>query len=176
MLGVPSGLLKIMNRDLEVAGIAKVDERGRSLDLHALRTTFGTMLSTAGVAPRVAQAAMRHSRIDLTMNTYTDPAHVDINGAVNSLPAISATLSHQTASSPAMIGSNDFPLAPMLDPTIVHSGDFLSSSVAKTILGQFRESWRNNEKALESLKKTRAFVSEVDGARTRNLRIDSPVL
>jgi hypothetical protein len=33
-----------------------------------------------------------------------------------------------------------------------------------------------NEKALEIIKKTRAFVSEVDGGRTRNLRIDSPVL
>ena len=33
-----------------------------------------------------------------------------------------------------------------------------------------------NEKALEFKKKTRAFVSEVDGGRTRNLRIDSPVL
>ena len=33
-----------------------------------------------------------------------------------------------------------------------------------------------NEKALEFIEKTRAFVSEVDGGRTRNLRIDSPVL
>lgn len=33
-----------------------------------------------------------------------------------------------------------------------------------------------NEKALEFTRKTRAFVSEVDGGRTRNLRIDSPVL
>ena len=33
-----------------------------------------------------------------------------------------------------------------------------------------------NEKALGFIEKTRAFVSEVDGGRTRNLRIDSPVL
>ena len=33
-----------------------------------------------------------------------------------------------------------------------------------------------NEKTLEFIEKTRAFVSEVDGGRTRNLRIDSPVL
>ena len=34
----------------------------------------------------------------------------------------------------------------------------------------------DNEKTLEFTRKTRAFVSEVDGGRTRNLRIDSPVL
>jgi hypothetical protein len=33
-----------------------------------------------------------------------------------------------------------------------------------------------NEKTLEITRKTRVFISEVDGARTRNLRIDSPVL
>ena len=43
------------------------DDRGRTLDVHALRTTFGTLMSKAGVAPRTAQAAMRHSKIDLTM-------------------------------------------------------------------------------------------------------------
>ncbi len=34
----------------------------------------------------VAQAAMRHSRIELTTNFYTDPALLDVNGAVNALP------------------------------------------------------------------------------------------
>ena len=38
------------------------------------------------VHPRVAQAAMRHSRIELTTNFYTDPALLDVNGAVNALP------------------------------------------------------------------------------------------
>ena len=33
-----------------------------------------------------------------------------------------------------------------------------------------------NEKTLEIIEKTRVFDSEVDGGRTRNLRIDSPVL
>ncbi len=33
-----------------------------------------------------------------------------------------------------------------------------------------------NEKTLGFTRKTRVFISEVDGARTRNLRIDSPVL
>ena len=74
MFDVPDKLCKILNRDLRLAGIAKRDDRGRTLDVHALRHTFGTLLSKGGVAPRTAQAAMRHSKIDLTMNVYTDPA------------------------------------------------------------------------------------------------------
>lgn len=51
-----------------LAGIPKRDERRRTVDVHAMRTTFGTLLRKAGVYPRTAQAAMRHSTIDLTMN------------------------------------------------------------------------------------------------------------
>ena len=73
LLEVPAGLVRIFNRDLAAAGIPKRDDRGRTLDVHALRTTFGTLLSSTGTLPRVAQAAMRHSDIKLTMGVYTDP-------------------------------------------------------------------------------------------------------
>lgn len=79
--------IKVFNLDIEAAGIAKRDERGRVVDIHALRHTFGTHLALAGVPPRTAMAAMRHSKIDLTMNIYTDPALLDVAGAVNSLPS-----------------------------------------------------------------------------------------
>ena len=86
---VPAGLVRILNRDIEAAGIDKQDDRGRTIDVHALRGTFATMLSTSGVAPRTAQAAMRHSSIDLTMNAYTDPRLLDVAGALDSLPTLS---------------------------------------------------------------------------------------
>ncbi len=92
LFNVPDDLSKVFERDRAVAGIAKSDDRGRTVDVHALRHTFGTMLSKAGVSPRVAQAAMRHSSIDLTMNVYTDPRLLDVQGAVESLPQISTTL------------------------------------------------------------------------------------
>ncbi len=82
--------MRILNRDLAAAGIDKTDERGRTIDVHALRHTFGTLLSASGVAPRTAQAAMRHSKIDLTMNVYTDPKLLDIHGALNALPSLNA--------------------------------------------------------------------------------------
>jgi integrase len=97
---VPDRLVKILDRDLVLAGIArrvkvegkwridKRDERGRTIDVHALRHTFGTLLSKGGVAPRTAQAAMRHSDIKLTMNVYTDPKLLDVRGALNTLPVL----------------------------------------------------------------------------------------
>jgi integrase len=98
---VPDRLVKILDRDLVLAGIArrvkvdgkwridKCDEGGRTIDVHALRHTFGTLLSRGGVAPRTAQAAMRHSDIKLTMNVYTDPKLLDVRGALDALPVLS---------------------------------------------------------------------------------------
>ena len=83
---VPTGLLRIMNRDMEAAGTPKRDERGRTLDVHALRTTFGTLLSKAGVPLRTAQVALRHSDPSLTANVYTDPKLLDVSGALAALP------------------------------------------------------------------------------------------
>ena len=80
----------ILDRDMKKAGIPKRDERGRTIDVHAMRTTFGTMLSTTGTAPRTAQAAMRHSDIKLTMGVYTDPKLLDVRQAVERLPQLGA--------------------------------------------------------------------------------------
>lgn len=66
--------------------VVKTDDRGRTIDIHALRHTFGTHLSKAGVPLRTAQAAMRHSDPSLTANVYTDPKLLDVAGAVASPP------------------------------------------------------------------------------------------
>jgi integrase len=67
-------------------GVIKTDDRGRTSDVHALRHTFGTHLSKAGVPLRTAQVAMRHGDPSLTANVYTDPKLLDVAGAVASLP------------------------------------------------------------------------------------------
>lgn len=94
---MPDGLIRIFDRDLVFAGLARVekrggkevvvktDDRGRTIDVHALWHTFGTHLSKAGVPLRTAQAAMRHSDPSLTANVYTDPKLLDVAGAVASL-------------------------------------------------------------------------------------------
>jgi integrase len=85
---VPDKLSKIFNRDLRAAGIPKRDERGRTLDVHALRTTFGTLLGRGGVPLRTTQAAMRHADPSLTANVYTDPKLLDVHGALDALPSL----------------------------------------------------------------------------------------
>jgi integrase len=85
---VPSGLSRIFDRDLAVAGIPKRDERDRVIDIHGLRVTFCTSLCVAGVPLRTAQAAMRHSKPELTASIYTDPKLLDVAGAIAALPAL----------------------------------------------------------------------------------------
>jgi integrase len=88
LFNVPEGLVKILDRDLELAGIPKRDGRGRTIDVHAMRHTFGTHLSKGGVPLRTAQSAMRHSDPRLTANVYTDPQLLDIAGALDALPVL----------------------------------------------------------------------------------------
>lgn len=108
LLPVPKGLIRIFDRDLVFAGIAtmekrggkeivsKTDERGRTVDIHALRHTFGTHLCRAGDLLRTAQAAMRHSDPSLAANVYTDPKLLVVAGAVERLPALKGALESRT--------------------------------------------------------------------------------
>ncbi len=129
---VPAGLIRILDRDLRLAGIPKRDERGRTVDVHAMRTTFGTLLSKAGVRPRTAQAAMRHSTINLTMNTYTDPKLLDVAGAVESLPDLPLTAGTEENTSAVRAtgteGSMPSQFAPKFAPTADKTGPTESNS------------------------------------------------
>ena len=146
LFNVPTGLLRILDRDLVLAGLArrvqvegkwiidKSDERGRTIDVHALRHTYGTLLSKAGVAPRTAQAAMRHSSIDLTMNVYTDPKLLDVAGALESLPSLpldpEAGQSQAARIAVRATGTDDCrlsPFAPAFAPTVDESCKLWSS-------------------------------------------------
>ncbi len=138
---VPQGLVRILDRDLRAAGIPKRDERGRTVDVHAMRTTFGTLLSKGGVTPRTAQAAMRHSKIDLTMNVYTDPKLLDVAGAVEALPALPLGNGSQTeAAALSATGTDDMTasqFAPKFAPT---SGEpCILRSILDRVTGEVRE-------------------------------------
>jgi integrase len=135
---VPQKFVKILDRDFKAAGIPKRDERGRTVDVHALRHTFGTMLSAGGVAPRTAQAAMRHSSIELTMSTYTDPKFLDVQGAVELLPDLD-------------LGT---PLATLLAPASVQTGPQQSIpvilSMTANVSGNFPKAGKNQAKNRDS--------------------------
>ena len=64
------------------------DDEGRVIDLHALRTTLGTQLARAGVAPQIAQRIMRHSDYRTTLRHYTVLGLQDTAQAVARLPGI----------------------------------------------------------------------------------------
>ena len=131
LFSVPASLVKVLNRDLEAAGIAKADERGRTVDIHSLRMTFATLLSKGGVSPKVAQMAMRHSDIRLTMETYTDPKLFDVAGALDALPAFSQT---QPSDLPQVIRATgtDSLFAPAFAPGTGQTGQSESSAVVLT--------------------------------------------
>ena len=78
------------HKDREAANIDYEDRRGRKVVFHSLRVTYGTMLQRAGVPLRTAMSLMRHTDSRLTMNIYTDPALLDMAGAVESLPDLDA--------------------------------------------------------------------------------------
>lgn len=175
--------MRILNRDLLAAGIKKVDERGRTLDVHALRTSFGTLLSKGGVAPRTAQAAMRHSTIDLTMNTYTDPKLLDVQGALNSLPSLDlnprSTIGHQMMRATGTDDSDETPgkrhsgnsVAPTVAPNSGERGQSVSFAVHSSTDGDenasrttLSENPKNSsKKALPAVFASRAFQVERRG-------------
>jgi len=67
--------------------LAYRDDAGRVFDFHACRGQFISELARRGVHPKTAQLLARHSSINLTMNTYTHLAMVDLANAVETLPA-----------------------------------------------------------------------------------------
>ncbi len=111
-----AGLVRIFDRDLKAAGIPKRDDRGRTLDVHALRTTFGTLLSKGGVPLRTAQAAMRHSDPSLTANVYTDPKLLDVSGALDALPTLAPPGPSPIGSKPEPPGPIRLPRSPLALP------------------------------------------------------------
>jgi integrase len=92
LFDVPDKLVRILDRDLAVAGIPKRDDQGRTVDVHAMRGTFATHLARAGVSPVTLKTAMRHSRIETTLKHYADPTLLEVAGAVEMLPSGRAML------------------------------------------------------------------------------------
>jgi hypothetical protein len=107
LFDVPVRLVRHLDLDLTFADIKKEDEHKRIVDIHSFRYTFATHLCKAGVPLRTAQAAMRHSDPKLTANVYTDPALLDVAGAIESLPIWSLAPNADEGSNVAGSGDTD---------------------------------------------------------------------
>jgi len=79
-------LLKVFYADLHAAGIDRKGADGRSLDVHSLRKTFGTLLAQAGVPLTTVQRLMRHSSPLLTAKLYIDVDPLNMAEALEKLP------------------------------------------------------------------------------------------
>ncbi len=126
LFDMPGSMRKVFNADLVHAGIATLDKEGnihkrdehnRTLDIHALRHTFCTLLSKAGVPLQIAQRAMRHSNPKLTANVYTHLGLLDIAGAVSTLPTIVADTASETETKIAAVNEGA-DVAPSVAPIV----------------------------------------------------------
>jgi integrase len=84
---VPKASVRIMQKDLQVAGIPYHTSQGDA-DFHSLRMTSNVMLGQAGIPARIRQLFMRHSDIRLTMATYDDEAFLSLEGAVRAMEGL----------------------------------------------------------------------------------------
>jgi integrase len=78
--------MRIFDRLLEAAGIAREDANGAKLDIHALRHTLATRLQRSGVGLAQAQRILGHSDPKLTARIYTHLGVEDLRDAVESIP------------------------------------------------------------------------------------------
>jgi integrase len=90
-------------KDLKAAGIEYIDSRGERADFHALRKTFGTMLTLAGIGQRTVMELMRHSDPRLTVKTYTDANMLPVSDAVVSLLRFAAKRQHSQIDSQKLV-------------------------------------------------------------------------
>lgn len=82
-----TNLMRILDRLLDCAGIAKVNVQGEKLDIHALRTTCASRMARRGVPLAITQRWLGHSDPKLTAMHYTDLGVEDLRAAVVRAPA-----------------------------------------------------------------------------------------
>ena len=81
-------ILRTFKRDLERASIPFADAQGRTIDMHAMRTTFISWLGLHGVDPRSQVQLARHSPRGVTLRNYQDFTLFDLWAEIRKLPSI----------------------------------------------------------------------------------------
>ncbi len=80
--------LRTFKRDLERAGVPFEDERGRTVDRHAMRTTFISWLGVFGADPHAQVILARHAPQGVTLRNYQDFGLFDLWSEIRKLPPI----------------------------------------------------------------------------------------
>ena len=84
-----SGLM--LEAILRMAGIPQTDADGRTIDVHALRSSAATRLLRFGVPLTMVSRVLGHRDVKTTMKHYQDLKDGDIAMAVSGVPEIGAT-------------------------------------------------------------------------------------
>jgi len=119
-------------RDLTRASIP-IEVDGKKLEFHALRTTLGTLLATSGASIREAMEQMRHTDVRLTTRIYTDPRLIDMHGAVNRIPRLSAE--PETRETQRATGT-DGVMPPVRLPSTQPARSHIRSDIRKEVSGR----------------------------------------
>lgn len=80
---VPEKAYLMLKADEECVDIPYQDEQSSFADFHALRHSFATMLANSGCHPKTAQLLLRHSDVNLTLQTYTHTVREALTSAIN---------------------------------------------------------------------------------------------
>jgi len=79
--------------DLDRAGIPFENDRGRTIDRYALKTTFTSWLGQFGIAPRIQTILSRHVPQGVTLRHYQDFSVFDLWAEIQKLPRLRPRLS-----------------------------------------------------------------------------------
>ena len=155
---------KMIRIDLAAARLDYTDANGDDYDFHALRHQFISDLAKAGVPLLAAQELARHSKPELTANVYTHLSLKDTAVEVEKLSDLPTGIQEAETKFP----EGDFGPAhgPASSAFQAHLSD-KPATVGKVLA---------HEKTPENTGFTGVLGSDADGTRTRNHRIDSPVL
>jgi integrase len=131
VFAIPADIIRRFKADCKRAGIPLKDERGRVVDIHALRLSFIDALVKAGVHPRIVQMLARHSDISITMKHYTDIRVHDLHAAMASaFPTLGGgDAIHAGDDLHAAMAGVFPPVAPPAGPSVA---PFVAPSVAPT--------------------------------------------
>ena len=171
-------------RRADSAFLAETDAEGRRVDFHALRTTCGSWLDHAGVADSVAMKITGHTQVSTLRHHYQRAEMEQVRQALETLPelpvAATGTDSLPTSSGPGR-GREDrqhrqqkrqhLPRISVQSGATRHGGHERGEERPVE-----RKPLENQRKNPTGVNQWGSELSEGDGTRTRNLRIDSPML
>ncbi len=165
--------------DLAAAGIPYRDEAGQVLDFYALRHSGITWFCKKG-SPKAIQTFARHHSAAFTLDNYAHISRVDMEEGLAAMPPVPGPENVQAIATGTCPGgasrvvSNAHPgfVPPFVPPSAV-SGD---SRESHGLSAEQERKTGTPDAGKECVQDAALRSGEGDGARTRNLRIDNPML